>query len=668
MKTTKTNKNNNSNSHSSKPFFTKNENGGFFSQTKEVEKPFFSPSPVQTKLMLGQPNDIYEKEAETTAEEVVQRLDNPSQSSPPKTVDEKNNIQLVREDEGENKVSLKSIFDSNEDIEVQREPFENQLKSSKGKGQPLPKGNKEDMENSFETDFSNVRIHTDSNAVQMNEQLRAKAFTHKNDIYFNRGQFSTNSKEGKRLIAHELTHVKQQGFGASNTSAQKNSHVSKNDNPSYISMKRDPNKEDKKRLTEFDLYIELLKVRREEVVQEVKEKVDGFMLQNKELLEQAKSKYDTLGDKESQQAQQQAIDIANLENYISWYYDKMEKDIKEVDEAIGALESEKIQYNKALEHAKSGEKIVWHTSKIGAGWLPKSLSLMQKSMESSPFWGLGYKAGQRYVLLRKQGKSVKESIATVAAISVGDLTGITNLVEAIKGKEVVTGKDIPTDERILKGVIGVMSVVTLAKVGGPRISGWTKGIRGTQVRFMQTPSGGLFPVLAVGEAGTVLALTHAEVVALVSAGHLNLVMSSLGGPSNTNPISGLNNANWGKPRGGGGKAKDREYAKKLTGSDDAAYVNGVEFDGYKKSTRTLLDAKRTKGKGSWYDTSGTDNFTKNFKIPEILKQARRQINALSGSGASKIEWHFSDADIAKQIRALFSKNGITEIKVLFTPN
>jgi hypothetical protein len=88
---------------------------------------------------------------------------------------------------------------------------EQQLSSSKGGGQPLPESTRSGMEQSMGADFSGVRIHTDSSAVQMNKDLHAQAFTHGSDIYFNSGKFDAGSTGGQHLLAHELTHVVQQG-------------------------------------------------------------------------------------------------------------------------------------------------------------------------------------------------------------------------------------------------------------------------------------------------------------------------------------------------------------------------------------------------------------------------------------------------------------------------
>ncbi|MCR9174352.1 MAG: DUF4157 domain-containing protein, partial [bacterium] len=88
---------------------------------------------------------------------------------------------------------------------------ESSLKSSKGNGSPMDDKTRGSMESGFGSDFSNVRIHTDSKAVQMNKDLGSKAFTNGSDIYFNEGQYSPSSKDGQHLLAHELTHTVQQG-------------------------------------------------------------------------------------------------------------------------------------------------------------------------------------------------------------------------------------------------------------------------------------------------------------------------------------------------------------------------------------------------------------------------------------------------------------------------
>jgi hypothetical protein len=85
------------------------------------------------------------------------------------------------------------------------------IEQSAGKGQPLPESTGAEMENAFGADFSNVSIHADAEAAQMNRELNAQAFTYGSDIYFNSGRFDVDSSSGKHLLAHELTHTVQQG-------------------------------------------------------------------------------------------------------------------------------------------------------------------------------------------------------------------------------------------------------------------------------------------------------------------------------------------------------------------------------------------------------------------------------------------------------------------------
>ncbi|WP_423147175.1 DUF4157 domain-containing protein [Rubrolithibacter danxiaensis] len=86
------------------------------------------------------------------------------------------------------------------------------------------------MESRFNADFSGVRIHTNSDAVQLSEELNAHAFTVGNDIYFNAGNYSPETTEGKKLLAHELTHTLQQKAAIRPKTIQRACHDK--DNPS----------------------------------------------------------------------------------------------------------------------------------------------------------------------------------------------------------------------------------------------------------------------------------------------------------------------------------------------------------------------------------------------------------------------------------------------------
>ena len=84
--------------------------------------------------------------------------------------------------------------------------LESRLSQSQGSGSPLPDEVRGFMEPRFGADFSQVRVHKGGDAMQMNRELNAQAFTHKQDVYFGAGK-----APGKNaLTAHELSHVVQQ--------------------------------------------------------------------------------------------------------------------------------------------------------------------------------------------------------------------------------------------------------------------------------------------------------------------------------------------------------------------------------------------------------------------------------------------------------------------------
>jgi hypothetical protein len=89
----------------------------------------------------------------------------------------------------------------------------NDFSSSRSGGRSLDTDVHSFMSDRFANNFQGVKIHTDKQAAQLSQNLHAKAFTVGKDIYFNEGQFQPGSVEGKRLLAHELTHVLQQNKG-----------------------------------------------------------------------------------------------------------------------------------------------------------------------------------------------------------------------------------------------------------------------------------------------------------------------------------------------------------------------------------------------------------------------------------------------------------------------
>ncbi len=154
---------------------------------------------VQAKLAVGEPDDAFEQEAETVAQKVVSG--EPSVQRQVK--DEEEELQMK---------PLVQMKTSSQERGTQTSPWiEQQINTQRGSGQSLPTETRTFMEGGIGAGFENVKVHTNSTAVQMNRELGARAFTVGNDIFFNSNQYSPETGEGKRLLAHELTHTVQQG-------------------------------------------------------------------------------------------------------------------------------------------------------------------------------------------------------------------------------------------------------------------------------------------------------------------------------------------------------------------------------------------------------------------------------------------------------------------------
>lgn len=80
-------------------------------------------------------------------------------------------------------------------------------------GSPLDAGVREDMEGRFGQDFSDVRVHTGSQAHDSAKSVNAHAYTVGSNIVFQRDKYDPSSESGKHMLAHELTHVVQQRSG-----------------------------------------------------------------------------------------------------------------------------------------------------------------------------------------------------------------------------------------------------------------------------------------------------------------------------------------------------------------------------------------------------------------------------------------------------------------------
>jgi hypothetical protein len=166
----------------------------------------FGAANIQRKLTVGETNDPMEHQADDMADKVMRMPERP----------------LVQRQ-----------ADNTDDEDIKRKPLSgpippfiqakgdgggvvspavtNGIKATQGDGKSMDGSTKSFMESRFGIGFNDVKIHNGAKPAQLSQTLNAKAFTVDNNIYFNDFQYRPETHEGKRLLAHELTHTLQQG-------------------------------------------------------------------------------------------------------------------------------------------------------------------------------------------------------------------------------------------------------------------------------------------------------------------------------------------------------------------------------------------------------------------------------------------------------------------------
>ena len=148
--------------------------------------------PVQAKLIVNAPGDQYELEADRMAEAVMRE--------PPVTA----HSTVVT-------MAKPAVEPGGDGSFAASQAFAQRLEARQGRGHRLPPALRETFETRFGADFSDVRVHSDSEAGQLSNAIQAQAFTRGSDIYWGAGTSGADTLAGKRLLAHELAHVVQQG-------------------------------------------------------------------------------------------------------------------------------------------------------------------------------------------------------------------------------------------------------------------------------------------------------------------------------------------------------------------------------------------------------------------------------------------------------------------------
>ena len=179
---------------------------------------------IQTKLTINQPGDIYEEEADHVADQVMS-MAVPASSREIKSA--ASGLQRTCDCGGscskcsKNSSDGEGQYDDPEDMHLQRRavvagnrepavapPSVSQVLRSPG--QPLDTTTRAFMEQRFGYDFSKVRLHSNAAAAQSTRDVNSRAFTVGHNIVVDTERTPLRTREGHRLLAHELTHVLQQ--------------------------------------------------------------------------------------------------------------------------------------------------------------------------------------------------------------------------------------------------------------------------------------------------------------------------------------------------------------------------------------------------------------------------------------------------------------------------
>jgi len=179
--------------------------GSAFSKKEGI--PFFKPI-VQPKLTINPPNDIYEQEADAVADKIMRMTDNDTgQSNFFRPAVPAINRKCEHCEDEEKKMQRK---EKNNEETAADAGLENYFSTLDQGGNPLSKEVRNFYEPRFGYDFSKVKVHSNSIDAKSAQSINAIAYTSGNHIVFNDGQYNPGTEPGKKLLAHELTHVVQQ--------------------------------------------------------------------------------------------------------------------------------------------------------------------------------------------------------------------------------------------------------------------------------------------------------------------------------------------------------------------------------------------------------------------------------------------------------------------------
>jgi hypothetical protein len=197
---------------------------------------------IQPKLKISQPEDIYEQEADRVAEKVMRMSVSDDSSMPTISTNEESvdrkciACKMKEKEEEKEKMNVSRKLSSTVSNLEASDEITNEVVNihSNSVGFSLDTDTKGFMESRFGYDFSNVRIHADERAARSANLVNALAYTVGNDIVFGEEHHKPSTLEGRRLLAHELTHIVQQNKGLKMMQRQINRELSERDRKEFV--------------------------------------------------------------------------------------------------------------------------------------------------------------------------------------------------------------------------------------------------------------------------------------------------------------------------------------------------------------------------------------------------------------------------------------------------
>lgn len=175
---------------------------------KEEEKPAQKKEAKKEEEKPAQ-----KKENKKEEEKPAQKKENKKEEEKPaqKKENKKEEEKPAQKKEAKKEEEKPAQKKESDNAKAEEPDIEKEIIASKNGGKPMEADVRKEMEKQFSRDFKNVRIHNDGMSYEMCRRINAQAFTHGSHIYFAEGKYNPQNTEGKRLLAHELTHVVQQG-------------------------------------------------------------------------------------------------------------------------------------------------------------------------------------------------------------------------------------------------------------------------------------------------------------------------------------------------------------------------------------------------------------------------------------------------------------------------